>query len=95
MDNGKQEKNLSHGRKFRTKNKPDPSTLCRKLRDGLQNVCSGAVELRVLPQPELPNVCEDIMQSFISVDEHVDCFEEIEAVEIFTVSEIRDRFVYK
>lgn len=73
--------------------KPDPSTLCRKLRDGLQNVCSSAVALHVLPQPELPNVSKDIVQSFISADEHVDCVEEVEAVEIFTVSEIRDRFV--
>ena len=38
----------------RTRN-PDPSTLCRKLRDGLQNVCGSAVALHVLPQPELPN----------------------------------------
>ena len=51
--------------------------------------------LHVLPQPELPNVSEDIMQSFISADEHVDCVEEVEPVEIFTVSEIRVRFVSK
>ena len=53
--------------------KPDPSTLCRKLRDGLQNVCSSAVALHVLPQPELSNVSEDILQSLISADEHVLC----------------------
>jgi len=47
----------------------------------------------VLSQPELPNVSEDILQSFISADEHVNCVEEVEAVEIFTVSEIRDRYV--
>ena len=94
LEYGKQEKTCPTVENFepRTRN-PDPSTLCRKLRDGLQNVCSSAVALHVLPQPEIPNVSEEILQSFISADEHVDCVEEVEGVEIFTVSEIRDRFV--
>ena len=90
----KQEKTCPTVEKFEPRTRrPDPSTLCRKLRDGLQNVCSSAVALHVLPQPELPNVSEDILQSFISADEHVDRVEEVEAVEIFTVFEIRNRFV--
>ena len=94
MEYGKQEKTCPTVEDFEPRTrKPDSSTLCRQLRDGLQNVCSSAVALHVLPQPELPNVSEDILQSFISADEHVDCVEEVEAVEIFTVFEIRDRFV--
>ena len=88
LEYGKQEKICPIVENFEPRTrKPDPSTLCRKLRDGLQNVCSSAVALHVLPQPELPNVSEDILQSFISADEHVDCVEEVEAVEIFTVFE--------
>lgn len=90
----KQEKNLRIVQNFEpgTRN-PDPSTLSRKLRDGLQNVCSSAIALHVLPQPELPNISEEILQSFISADQHVDYVKEVEGVEIFTVSEIRDRLV--
>ena len=93
LEYGKQEKTCPTVENFEPRTrKPDPSTLCRKLRDGLQNVCSSAVALHVLPEPKLPNVSEDILQSFISADEHVDCVEEVEAVEIFTVFEVRDRF---
>ena len=46
LEYGKQEKTCSTVENFepRTRN-PDPSTLCRKLRGDLQNVCSSAVVL--------------------------------------------------
>ena len=63
LEYGKQENTCPTVENFepRTRN-PDPSTLCKELRDDLQNVCSSAVVLHVLPQPELPNVSEEIPQ---------------------------------
>ena len=51
LEYGKQEKTYPTIENFEPRTrKPDPSTLCRKLRDGLQNVCSSAVALPVLPR---------------------------------------------
>ena len=72
---------------------PDPDTLNRQLREGLQQVCSSAVGLHVLsPCPPL-TVDEDILQSFITLDENVGSVEQVMAVEIFSISDIRDNFV--
>lgn len=72
---------------------PDPNTLNRQLRDGLQQVCSNAVGLHVLSHCPPSTVDEGSLQSYITCDENVESVEEVEAVEIFSISNIGDNFV--
>ena len=72
---------------------PDPNTLNRQLREGLQQVCSTAVGLHVLYRCPPSTVDEGTLQSYINCDENVESVEEVEAVEIFSISNIRDNFV--
>lgn len=55
------------------------------LREGLEKVCSEAVALHVLPNPQACPVSEEILQSLITMEENVETVEEVEAVEIVTI----------
>ena len=91
---GKQEKAYADINNFDPRSIiPHPDTLNRKLREGLQQVCSSAVGLHVLSHCPPPTVDEDILQSFITLDENIDSVEEVEAIEIFSIYDIRDNFV--
>ena len=72
---------------------PDVDTMNRQQREGLQQVFSSAVGLHVLSHCPPSTVDEDVLQSFITLDENVESVEEVEAVEIFIISDIRDNFV--
>lgn len=88
---GKQEKVCADINKFDPRSIiPDPNTLNRQLREGLQQVCSNAVGLHLLSHCPPSTVDEGTLQSFITCDENVESVEEVEAVEIFSVSNIRD-----
>ena len=51
------------------------------------------MELHVLSPCPPPTVDEDILKPFITLDENVESVEEVMAVEIFSISDIRDNFV--
>lgn len=88
---GKQEKANVDINKFDPRSIiPDPDTLNRQLREGLQQVCSTAVGLHVISNCPPSTVDEDILQSCINLDENFESVEEVEAVKI---SDIRDNFV--
>ena len=65
---------------------PDPNTLNRQLREGLQQVCSNAVGLHVLSRCPPSTVDEGTLQSYITCDENVESVEEVEAVEISEIT---------
>ena len=91
---GKQEKVYADINKFDPRSIiPDPNTLNKQLREGLQQVCSNAVGLHVLSHCPSSTVDEGTLQSYITCDENVESVEEVEAVEIFSISNIRDNFV--
>ena len=91
---GKQEKVYADINKFDPRSIiPDPNTLSRQLREGLQQVCSNAVGLHVLSRCPPSTVNEETLQSYITCDENVESVEEVEAVEIFSISNIRDNFL--
>ena len=91
---GKQEKVYADINKFDPRSIiPDPNTLNRQPREGLQQVCSNSVGLHVLSRSPPSTVDEGTLQSYITCDENVESGEEVEAVEIFSVSNIRDNFV--
>ena len=91
---GKQEKVYADINKFDLRSIiPDPNTLNRQLREGLQQVCSNAVGHHVLSHCPPSTVEEGTLQSYITCDENVEYVEEVEAVEIFSISNIRDDFV--
>lgn len=56
---------------------PDPNTLNRQLREGLQQVCSNAVGLHVLSHCPPSTVDEGTLQSYITRDENVESVEEV------------------
>lgn len=87
---GKREKVYTVINKFDPGSIPDPNTLNRQLRRGLQQVCINAVGLRALSRCS-PSTVDKALQSFITCDENVESVEEQEAVEIF--SKIIDNFV--
>ena len=79
---GKQEKVYADINKFDPRSIiPDPNTLNRQLREGLQQLCSNAVGLHVLSHCPLSTVDEGTLQSYITCDENVESVEEVEAVE--------------
>ena len=94
---GKQEKVYADINKFDPRSIiPDPNTLNRLLRESLQQVCSNAVGLHVLSRCPPSTVDEGTLQSYITCtcDENVESVnEEVEAVEIFSISNIRDNFL--
>ena len=72
---------------------PDPNTLNRQLREGLQQVCSNAVGPHVLSHCLPSTVIEEgTLQSYIPCHENAESVEEGEAGEIFY--SIRDNFVF-
>ena len=94
---GKQEKVYADINKFDPRSIiPDPNTQNRLLRESLQQVCSNAVGLHVLSRCPPSTVDEGTLQSYITCtcDENVESVnEEVEAVEIFSISNIRDNFL--
>ena len=91
---GKQEKVCADINKFDPKSIiPDPNTLNRQLREGLQQGCGDAIGLHVLPRCSPSTADEGTLQSYITCDENVESVEEVETVEIFSISNIRDNFV--
>ena len=67
---------------------PDLNTLNSQLREGFQQVCINAVGLHVLSHFPTSTVYEGTLQSYITCDENVESVEEVEAVEIFFISNI-------
>lgn len=54
---------------------PDPNTLNRQLRRGLQQVCINAIGLRALSHCS-PSTVDKALQSFITCDENVESVKE-------------------
>ena len=72
---------------------PGVEILGKIFREGLEKVCSEAVALHVLPHPPACPVSEEILQSFITTEGNVESVEEVKAVELSSIFEIRDEFI--